>query len=75
MKMEGENRGPEAATGADIAVHECFASPKILMDRQKFRGRPTALNVGTQVHISPAQSTSRFGSNEQVPHRHDIQFL
>ena len=52
--------------GADIAVHECFASPKILMDKPTLRAA-TALNVGTQVHISPAQSTSRFGSNEQVP--------
>ena len=66
MKMEGENRGPEAATGADIAVHECFASPNILMDKQTLRAA-AALNVGKEVRISPAQSISRFGSNEQVP--------
>ncbi len=66
MKMEGENRGPEAATGADIAVHECFASPKILMDKQTLRAA-AALNVGKEVRISPAQSIRRFGSNEQVP--------
>ncbi len=44
----------EYATGADISIHECFASPKILIDKQKF-GPATALNVGTQVHTSPAQ--------------------
>lgn len=38
----------------DIAVHECFASPRILMDKQKFRSA-TALNVGTQLHNSPTQ--------------------
>ncbi len=44
----------EYATGSDIAIHECFASPKILIDRQKFLPQ-TALMVGTQVHTSPAQ--------------------
>ncbi len=44
----------EYATGADISIHECFASPKILIDKQKFLPA-TALNVGTQVHTSPAQ--------------------
>ena len=44
----------EHATGADIAIHECFASPKILIDKQKFLP-VVALNVGTQVHTSPAQ--------------------
>ena len=44
----------EYATGADISIHECFASPKILIEKQKF-GPATALNVGTQVHTSPAQ--------------------
>jgi ribonuclease Z len=38
----------------DIAIHECFASPKILIEKQKFPAQ-TALNVGTQVHTSPAQ--------------------
>ncbi len=40
--------------GADIAIHECFASPEILIQKQKFPPA-TALNVGTQVHTSPAQ--------------------
>ena len=39
---------------ADLAIHECFASPKILIDKQKFPPG-TALNVGTQVHTSPVQ--------------------
>jgi len=39
---------------SDLAIHECFASPKILIDKQKFPPG-TALNVGTQVHTSPVQ--------------------
>lgn len=39
---------------SDLAIHECFASPKILIEKQKFPPQ-TALNVGTQVHTSPAQ--------------------
>ncbi len=39
---------------SDLAIHECFASPKILIDKQKFPPL-TALNVGTQVHTSPVQ--------------------
>ena len=44
----------EYAAGADIAIHECFASPELLIQKQKFTPQ-TALNVGTQVHTSPAQ--------------------
>ena len=44
----------EYAVGADIAIHECFASPELLIQKQKFTPQ-TALNVGTQVHTSPAQ--------------------
>ncbi|MGI9243193.1 MAG: guanitoxin biosynthesis MBL fold metallo-hydrolase GntH [Verrucomicrobiales bacterium] len=44
----------EYATSADIAIHECFASPELLISKQKFTPQ-TALNVGTQVHTSPAQ--------------------
>ena len=40
--------------GSDIAIHECFAPPKVLIDKQKFTPQ-TALNVGTQVHTSPPQ--------------------
>jgi ribonuclease Z len=42
------------AKGVDLAIHECFAPPKILIVKQKF-GPSTALNVSTQVHTSPAQ--------------------
>jgi ribonuclease Z len=44
----------EHAVGSDIAIHECFASPELLIQKQKFTPQ-TALNVGTQVHTSPAQ--------------------
>jgi len=44
----------EYAAGSDIAIHECFASPELLIQKQKFTPQ-TALNVGTQVHTSPAQ--------------------
>jgi len=43
----------EHTKGADLAIHECFLSPELLVKRQ---GWPVAdaLNVGTQVHTSPA---------------------
>ena len=44
----------EYAKDCDIAIHECFAAPKTLVDKQKFPPE-TALNVGTQIHTSPAQ--------------------
>ena len=44
----------EHTKGADIAIHECFAPPSVLIEKQKFTPQ-TALNVGTQVHTSPAQ--------------------
>jgi ribonuclease Z len=44
----------EHTKGSDIAIHECFAPPKTLIEKQKFTAQ-TALNVGTQVHTSPAQ--------------------
>ncbi len=44
----------EYTKNTDLAIHECFASPKILIDKQKFPPQ-TALNVGTQVHTSPSQ--------------------
>ncbi len=40
--------------GADIAIHECFITPEDLIKKQKWTPG-TALNVGTQVHTSPAQ--------------------
>ncbi len=44
----------EHAKGADIAVHECFISPESLVAKQNFTPQ-AALNVGTQIHTSPAQ--------------------
>ena len=44
----------EHTKGADIAIHECFAPPSVLIEKQRFTPQ-TALNVGTQVHTSPAQ--------------------
>ncbi len=42
------------AKNSDIAVHECFAPPKTMIDKQKFLP-PAALGVSTQIHTSPAQ--------------------
>jgi len=44
----------EYAQGADLAIHESFATPEILVDKQQWPVSD-ALNVGTQVHTSPAQ--------------------
>jgi ribonuclease Z len=44
----------EHTKGADIAIHECFVAPEALVDKQRFTPR-AALNVGTQIHTSPAQ--------------------
>jgi ribonuclease Z len=44
----------EHTKGSDIAIHECFAPPEILVEKQRWTPQ-TALNVGTQVHTSPAQ--------------------
>jgi len=38
---------------SDLAIHECFAPPSIMVNKQKF-GVLDALNVATQVHTSPA---------------------
>ena len=43
----------EYTKDCDIAIHECFAPPSILVNRQKFPPGD-ALNVATQVHTSPA---------------------
>ncbi len=43
----------EHAKGADIAIHECFLPPALLVKKQKWPV-PDALNVGTQVHTSPS---------------------
>jgi ribonuclease Z len=44
----------EHTKGADIAIHECFITPADLVRKQKWTPG-AALNVGTQVHTSPAQ--------------------
>jgi ribonuclease Z len=44
----------EHAKGADIAIHECFVAPESLVEKQNFTPQ-AALNVGTQIHTSPAQ--------------------
>jgi len=44
----------EHTKNADIAIHECFITPGDLIKKQKWTPE-TALNVGTQVHTSPAQ--------------------
>ena len=41
------------ATDCDLAVHECFAPPSIMVNKQKYPPGD-ALNVATQVHTSPA---------------------
>jgi ribonuclease Z len=44
----------EHTKGADLAIHECFITPDDLVKKQKWTPG-AALNVGTQVHTSPAQ--------------------
>jgi ribonuclease Z len=44
----------EHAKGADLAVHECFLPPTLLVTKQGFSPQE-ALNVGTQGHTSPEQ--------------------
>ncbi len=44
----------EYTKGADIAIHEAFITPQALVEKQNFTPQ-AALNVGTQIHTSPAQ--------------------
>jgi ribonuclease Z len=44
----------EHARDADISIHECFVAPESLVEKQGFTPE-AALNVGTQIHTSPAQ--------------------
>ncbi len=44
----------EHTKGVDIAIHESFISPQDLVNKQNFTPE-AALNVGTQIHTSPAQ--------------------
>jgi len=43
----------EHTKDSDLAIHECFAPPSIMVNKQKFAVLD-ALNVATQVHTSPA---------------------
>ena len=44
----------EYAKGSDIAIHECFLSPRLLVEKQGFTPAE-ALNVGSIAHTSPSQ--------------------
>jgi len=44
----------EHTKGVDIAIHEAFITPESLVEKQNFTPEG-ALNVGTQIHTSPAQ--------------------
>jgi ribonuclease Z len=44
----------EYTKDADISIHECFIAPESLVEKQNFTPE-AALNVGTQIHTSPAQ--------------------
>ncbi len=44
----------EYTKGVDIAIHEAFVTPESLVEKQGFTPE-AALNVGTQIHTSPAQ--------------------
>jgi ribonuclease Z len=44
----------EHTKNADISIHECFIAPESLVEKQGFTPE-AALNVGTQIHTSPAQ--------------------
>ncbi len=44
----------EHTKGVDIAIHEAFITPEALVEKQNFTPA-AALNVGTQIHTSPAQ--------------------
>jgi len=44
----------EHTKGVDLSVHECFVAPETLVEKQGFTPE-AALNVGTQIHTSPAQ--------------------
>jgi len=43
----------EHTKNSDLAIHECFAPPSIMVNKQSF-AVGDALNVATQVHTSPA---------------------
>ena len=44
----------EYTKGVDLSIHESFITPEALVEKQGFTPE-AALNVGTQIHTSPAQ--------------------
>ncbi len=44
----------EHTKGVDLSIHEAFITPAALVEKQNFTPE-AALNVGTQIHTSPAQ--------------------
>jgi len=44
----------EHTKGVDISVHECFAAPEIMIDKQNYSPQ-FALQLSTLIHTSPAQ--------------------
>jgi ribonuclease Z len=44
----------EHTKGVDISVHECFAPPQVLIDKQNYPP-PFALQLSTLLHTAPAQ--------------------
>ena len=44
----------EHTKGVDLSIHEAFIAPAALVEKQNFTPE-AALNVGTQIHTSPAQ--------------------
>ncbi|MCK5377110.1 MAG: hypothetical protein KAJ97_08520, partial [Acidobacteria bacterium] len=44
----------EYAKDVDLSIHEAFVAPETLVEKQGFTPE-AALNVGTQIHTSPAQ--------------------
>jgi ribonuclease Z len=55
----------EYTKGADIAIHEAFITPEALVEKQKFTPA-AALNVGTQIHTSPAHFFNDFDTQPGV---------
>jgi ribonuclease Z len=53
----------EHTKGVDIAIHEAFITPEALVEKQGFTPQ-AALNVGTQIHTSPAQFGKVMGTIE-----------
>jgi len=53
----------EHTVGMDLSIHESFITPEALVEKQGFTPE-AALNVGTQIHTSPAQFGKVMASTE-----------